>query len=216
MNDIRWKRPIASIEHLFSGGVGYVSDFFDDESFQKTVLDCNDCGEPICMVLYLDEKGQRLLGSTKWMENLDCPAVHCREEPAPPVQDKYSTYEIYQIPATEDCAPYLYLPYSMAKEQLSARDYACVYCAPLEQGMGLEDIYLRHNHDDRPAGQIMRSLSMSDVVVVRNRTSTQAFYVDRVGFEEVPEFAKMVVWQKKKAAQKAQPERRQHDRGWER
>lgn len=51
MDEIRWKRPIASIEHLHSGGVGYVSDYFDAETFRRDVREANDCGEPICVVL---------------------------------------------------------------------------------------------------------------------------------------------------------------------
>lgn len=110
------------------------------------------------------------------MEDIDCPAVHLREEPAPIVHDRVSTYEIYQIPATEGSADYLYLPYEWAKEQLSAKDYVRVYTAPLEPGTTLDGIFDRHNRDDHPAAQTMRSLSVSDVVVVRGREGVQAFY----------------------------------------
>lgn len=214
MSDIRWECPIASIEYLYSGGVGYVTDFFEEDKFQQAVMQSNDCGEPICAVLYHDESGQRLLKSCEWIADVDCPAVSFCEESAPPVQDKDSTYEIYQIPSTEDCAPYLFLPYQMAKDQISAKDYACVYTSPLAAGMLLDDILERHNMENRPAAQTMRSLSVSDVIVVHGKNSTQAFYVDRIGFKEVPEFAKMVDWLKKKAAQKNQTIRKpsmQHD-----
>lgn len=147
------------------------------------------------------------------MDEIDCPAVSVREEPAPPVQDKDSTYEIYQIPATEDSADYLFQPYERAKDQLSAKDYVCVFAAPLESWMQLDDLYVRHNRDDRPAAHAMRSLSVSDVVVVRSKQGTQAFYVDRFGFKEVPQLAKMLDWLKKKEAQRDRPLRRpaEHD-----
>ena len=45
----------------------------------------------------------------------------------------------------------------------------------------LEHIYTEHNADDRPSGQVMSSLSMSDVVQVNERY----FYVDSVGFQEL-------------------------------
>jgi len=45
----------------------------------------------------------------------------------------------------------------------------------------LEHIYTEHNADDRPSGQVMASLSMSDVVQVNERY----FYVDSVGFQEL-------------------------------
>lgn len=208
MNDIRWKRPIASIEYLYTGGVGDVKDYFDAEKFLHDVMESNDCGEPICVVLYRDENGKRLLQSDEWMEAIDCPAVSVREEPAPSVQGRDSTYEIYQIPATEDSADYLFQPYERAKEQLSAKDYVCVYSAPLEPGMTLDGIYDRHNRDDRPAAQTMRSLSVSDVVVVRGKQGAQAFYVDSIGFKEVPQLVPMLEWLKKKAAQKSRPPRR--------
>ena len=213
MIDILWERPIASIEYLYTGGVGDVKDYFDVEAFRRDVMEANDCGEPICVVLYRDKSGKRLLQSDEWMDDIDCPAISVREEPAPPVQDRDSTYEIYQIPATEDSADYLFQPYERAKEQLSAKDYVRVYAAPLEPGLMLDSIYDRHNRDDRPAAQAMRSLSVSDVVVVRSKQGTQAFYVDRFGFKEVPQLAKMLDWLKKKEAQRDRPLRRlaEHD-----
>lgn len=208
MRDILWERPIASIEYLYVGGVGDAKDYFEEKAFLRDVMVANDCGEPVCVVLYRDENGKRLLQSDEWMEEIDCPAVSVREEPAPPVQDKDSTYEIYQIPATEDSADYLFQPYERAKDQLSAKDYVCVFAAPLESWMQLDDLYVRHNRDDRPAAQTMRSLSVSDVVVVRGRQSAQAFYVDSIGFKEVSQLIPMLDWLKKKSVQKSQLARR--------
>ena len=45
----------------------------------------------------------------------------------------------------------------------------------------LEDIYAKHNADDRPSGEVMPALSMSDVVQVNERY----FYVDSIGFQEI-------------------------------
>ena len=45
----------------------------------------------------------------------------------------------------------------------------------------LEDIYAKHNADDRPSGKVMPALSMSDVVQVNERY----FYVDSIGFQEI-------------------------------
>ena len=45
----------------------------------------------------------------------------------------------------------------------------------------LEHIYTERNADDRPSGQVMSSLSMSDVVQVNERY----FYVDSVVFQEL-------------------------------
>lgn len=215
MRDILWKQPIASIEYLHAGGVGYVTDYFDAEKFQQDVLESNDCGEPICMVLYLDKNGNRLLQSSEWMESIDCPAVHLREEPAPPVQDRQSTYEIYQMLAIEHCPTYRFLPYKTARDQLSAQDYTRVYAAPLVPGTGLDELYELHNKDDRPAAQTMHSLSVSDVIVVRDKNSTKAFYVDSIGFKEVPQFVQMLNRLKKEKTKKNHPARRPPDSGLE-
>ena len=112
-----------------------MTDYFDEEVFRQDIMEANDCGEPVCVVLYHDENGKRLLQSVEWVNDIDCPAISAREEPVPPVQDRNSTYEIYQIPATEDSADYLFRPYEQAKEQLSAKDYARVYAtiAPLHR-----------------------------------------------------------------------------------
>ena len=45
----------------------------------------------------------------------------------------------------------------------------------------LEHIYTEHNADNRPSGQVMSALSMSDVVQVNERY----FYVDSIGFQEL-------------------------------
>lgn len=216
MRDILWEQPIASIEHLHAGGVGYVSDYFDAEEFRRDVMEANDCGEPICVVLYRDESGNRLLRSSEWMEGIDCSAVHLREEPVPPVQDMDSTYEIYQMLATEYCPAYRFLPYKTAQGQLSAQDYTRVYAARLVPGTGLDDLYDLHNRPVRPSAQTMHSLSVSDVIVVRDKNSTRAFYVDSIGFKEVPQFVQMLDRLKKRTMQKGHPARRPPDSGLER
>lgn len=90
------------------------------------------------------------------------------------------------------------------------------YTAPLEPGTTLDGIFDRHNRDDHPAAQTMRSLSVSDVVVVRGREGVQAFYVDRVGFREVPQLVPMLEWLRKKETQKDHSTRRPPDSGRER
>lgn len=45
----------------------------------------------------------------------------------------------------------------------------------------LEEIYFRHNHDDRPDGQMCPSMSIGDVVIV----GEGAWSVDHIGFVPV-------------------------------
>lgn len=48
-----------------------------------------------------------------------------------------------------------------------------------------EDIYIAHNQSNRPNAQKMRSVSISDIIVIHNRSETQAFYVDEYGYRQV-------------------------------
>ena len=56
--------------------------------------------------------------------------------------------------------------------------------------MTLEKLYRKHNADTRPFYRQMRSLSESDVIVVKRGGERKAYYVDAVGFQEVPSFLK--------------------------
>ena len=72
--------------------------------------------------------------------------------------------------------------------------YELVYTGPVLQGGGfketpeiLNDLFFRFNHN-HPEGFIGHSLSVSDVIAVRNNGELGCFYVDRWGFEPLPGF----------------------------
>lgn len=44
---------------------------------------------------------------------------------------------------------------------------------------------IEHNQSNRPNAQKMRSVSISDIIVIHNRSETQAFYVDEYGYRQV-------------------------------
>ena len=46
---------------------------------------------------------------------------------------------------------------------------------------------MEHNRDTRPFGRKMRSMSVSDIVVVTRAGRKHAYYVDSVGYEQVDE-----------------------------
>lgn len=96
-------------------------------------------------------------------------------------------YGIYQIEDTRN-VDYAFRPLSDAGNGFSRADYKLMYVAPLEPGQTLESIYVKHNRDDRPAGQEMRSLSMSDVIVLKQNSKLTAHYLDRGGYAPVPQF----------------------------
>lgn len=100
-------------------------------------------------------------------------------------------YGIYQLKDGDD----LHYHRFTGLEQLTAEghsvdrvNYSLAYTAPLGQNMTLENLYELHNRDDRPAGQEMRSMSVSDVVVLRQDGDITSHYCDSGGFVELPSF----------------------------
>ena len=100
------------------------------------------------------------------------------------------TYMVYQLKHTEEN----HLLRFEALDQLYAAgktvdpaNYDLVYAGPFTPGETLETIYrdLNVNHPEDYHGY---SLSMSDVVVLREYGKDTAHYCDRIGFAEVPQF----------------------------
>lgn len=100
------------------------------------------------------------------------------------------TYMVYQLKATEEnhllrfeSLDRLYA----AGKTVDPSNYELVYAGPLTPGDTLESIYrdLNVNHPEDYHGY---SLSMSDVVVLREYGKDTAHYCDRIGFTEVPQF----------------------------
>ena len=68
-------------------------------------------------------------------------------------------------------------------------DYDLIYAAPLTDKDTLDGIYERFNIQ-RPADFTGHSLSVSDVVVLNDGSTVKAYYVDSIGFAELPDFFK--------------------------
>ena len=124
---------------------------------------------------------------------------------APKISDEIGTYEIYQIPATAD-ADYCFRSYEAAKGKLQSADYQRSYAGMYARGNSLEDLWAKHNSDHRPFAHRMRSMSVSDIVVLTQGGKKTAYYTDSVGFKEVPEFL----------TQKHQEKNKHRERGIER
>ena len=67
-------------------------------------------------------------------------------------------------------------------------NYRMVYAMQREPGETLEDIYRRFNID-HPEDFKGHSLSVSDVVVLHGNGADAAWYVDSIGFKELPDFS---------------------------
>lgn len=104
-------------------------------------------------------------------------------------QDKDS-FSIYQLRQGEDTRKFRFEAYEyMAAKGYAAdrADYELVYTAELLPGTSLEDIYTRFNVN-HPQDFKGHSLSVSDVVVLHQNGQDTAYYVDSIGFKELPEF----------------------------
>lgn len=102
--------------------------------------------------------------------------------------DRFSLYQIRDGSAFEE---HKFLGMDTLKEQgitINASEYECVYSGLLLPSDDLHTLYSMFN-DNPPADFKAHSMSVSDVVVMNRNHELQAFYVDRFGFTELPEFA---------------------------
>lgn len=101
-----------------------------------------------------------------------------------------SAYSIYQINLSDntDDLRFMSLDWLESKGLSVDRDnYQIVYARQREPGETLEDIYRRFNID-YPEDFRGHSLSVSDVVVLHEKGTDTAYYVDSIGFKELPGF----------------------------
>lgn len=102
--------------------------------------------------------------------------------------DRFSLYQIRDGSASEE---HKFLGMDTLKEKgitINASEYECVYSGLLLPSDDLHTLYSMFN-DNPPADFKAHSMSVSDVVVMNRNHELQAFYVDRFGFTELPEFA---------------------------
>ena len=101
-------------------------------------------------------------------------------------------FGIYQITARDPEHDYRFMNLDFVKRhgmEVNCADYELVYTAPLTENDTLEAIYERFNIQ-RPADFTGHSLPVSDVVVLNDGKSLKAYYVDSIGFAELPDFFK--------------------------
>lgn len=101
--------------------------------------------------------------------------------------EEIGMYEIYQIRDTRQ-TDYTFRSFEEAQKTFNPLDYTRVYAAMLSHDKSLEELFALHNADDRPFGRKMRSLSVSDVVVLIKDNTVTAYYVDSFGFVPVSSF----------------------------
>ena len=100
-------------------------------------------------------------------------------------------YSIYHVDEDTPGKQHLFMNMAMVKEDgitIDAANYKCVYSGRLHENEKLDDLYAIFN-DNPPADYKAHSMSVSDVIITNRGGDMQAYYVDRFGFAELPDFA---------------------------
>lgn len=137
-----------------------------------------------------------------------------------------NSYAIYQYHQADNEMGYQYMSLDfIEKMRMSVKgsDYQMMYQGVLEAQDTLEDLYIKFNID-RPEGFKGHSMSTSDVVILKRDGEMKAYYVNDIGFRELPEFIKqrsellretnsgLVVKQDKSGKEQEEPEKIREDR----
>lgn len=99
-------------------------------------------------------------------------------------------YAIYQLKDDESLLDYHFTNFEFLKKRglyIDRENYNRVYRGRLQEGETLEDIYRRFNIN-HPKDFRGHSLSVGDIVAVKQDGKITAHFVDSVGFKEVPDF----------------------------
>ena len=100
-------------------------------------------------------------------------------------------YAIYHVDEGTLGKQHLFMNMAMVKEDgitIDAANYKCVYSGRLHENEKMDDLYAVFN-DNPPADYKAHSMSVSDVIITNRGGDMQAYYVDRFGFAELPDFA---------------------------
>ena len=100
-------------------------------------------------------------------------------------------YAIYHVDEGTPGKQHLFMNMAMVKEDgitIDAANYKCVYSGRFHENEKLDDLYAMFN-DNPPADYKAHSMSVSDVIITNRGGDMQAYYVDRFGFAELPDFA---------------------------
>ena len=101
-----------------------------------------------------------------------------------------NSYAIYQYRQADDAIGYQYMSLDFIEKMgmsVKGSDYQMMYQGVLEAQDTLEDLYIKFNID-RPEGFKGHSMSTSDVVILKRDGEMKAYYVNDIGFRELPEF----------------------------
>ena len=101
-----------------------------------------------------------------------------------------NSYAIYQYHQADNEMGYQYMSLDFIEKMgmsVKGADYQMMYQGVLEAQDTLEDLYIKFNID-RPEDFEGHSMSTSDVVILKRDGEMKAYYVNDIGFRELPEF----------------------------
>ena len=127
-------------------------------------------------------------------------------------------YTIYQIREGSPAGVFEFMGMDYIRQkgmEIRPEDYQEVYVGALVPGTTLEDLYIQFNGPKMPEDFTGHSLSVSDIVVVHKDGEDHAYYVDRFGYEEVPEFLATAQAQEKTVQDKATQDQAAQDKSAE-
>ncbi len=100
------------------------------------------------------------------------------------------SYCIYQLKCNDETAELMFMSSNYLREHdlaVSFENYDAVYSGQLSGTETLDDLYMRFNVE-RPQEFTGHSLSVSDIVALRQNGVVSCHYVDSIGFANVPSF----------------------------
>ena len=107
------------------------------------------------------------------------------------LDEQMNYFGIYQIKyQIKENQSYRFMDFNFAKRmgfEIDGKDYEIVYVDQWIPEISLDDIFYRFNCR-RPEDFYGHSLSVSDVIVIHKSNEIKAFFVDSMGFEELPNF----------------------------
>ena len=185
----QYDNVIGYIEYLDSGGcVRERIPYVDAEEFKTRICASLYCGEPIIPVVFPENLSQPLT-----FEKGTIFPWGLRSE-----KHELLPYEIYQ---TND-RKIAFLRYDYTKDHINAASYKLVYRGQMECWQMLDSLYCLHNQENRPNGRKMRSLSVSDIIVMHEGGEAHAYYVEPIGYKQVDDLLPGLEQAKKRNAER--------------
>lgn len=129
------------------------------------------------------------------VQKVETPAVELATEEVEQQNLTQRQYSIYQLKRSDDLHGIRFETFDYLQKngiKCDIRNYNFVYSGDMRPNETLESLFYKFNVE-HPEDFKGHSLSVSDVVVVKERGKSTAYYVDSIGFKQVDHFEKSPV-----------------------